>query len=1053
MKATNPDTEGSKGSRLLANPRDIDTNDASGWKRTDGGSTDMVSLGPDTEASRGSRELKGHRDYDAYGGDDWQGTDGLTTMKGIEPDTEGSKGSRELHGNRDYDSFGAKDWQGTDGRTTMKATNPDTEGSKGSRLLANPRDIDTNDASGWKRTDGGNTDMVSLGPDTEASRGSRELLGNRDYNHFGSGDWQGTDGRTTMQDIQPDTEGSRGSIAFRTARDIDADSAHHWAHNGKRSAMRSLGLDTSPSRGRNTESSRSIRNSFNTSGSSAQAMGLDTTPSRGNISSKMPRDISHYGADGSGWDRAQSSLVPLEIDTTRTEHARHHRDFDVYDDDWNIEGHEHDPTLVDTERGANTAANGPVPFSTSGTGLAPLSIDTTPSSGSNEMYFSRDFDHEEDWRYSSKNEGGQLRSTKSLTNNMFGPSNGCASASHDFRTLSTSKPWRPQTRPHAHKGLDQDANTFIVAPVLTTEEVRNFKFRELDRHASSDDWRPSMQKFSKSGLFAPAPLLAREPYIDPARRTKSVRDLPPTKLTASKAPTRTPRLDPTGGIATSLNKRKAKEAANATGASSLKIISAAEYNGMVTNLVVLRTTFNATVAKLNEALNEDEGAEHEDAKGAEMIKSSKHLLRLSQKILNKNKNFAKKTGAIQLFEYRELSKDTNEIKDTIRVLNTHRLVLLKTRAALMYSPFGIEDPDVVIVQLHEGKPLGLTVSVSPDLAFGLRITEIDRTSWLADRCCGDVQEGDALLEVSGMFVMDSSLDEVCSILARQEGEAVLTFIKKDYVSKVNDRETQGLLVPPSPTRTQIHDAKLLHWQRVLDSKAGGGLNNSRIDLADGEDDSDDSPPGSSEEYYRHSGDKSATDDRQLGPEPELLSPAVTPNRTPMSTPHTSPWRSPLSAPRTPWEDTAPAYQLPFAAGHVSPFASRIRGLDRDTGPEHVYQVPGDASVEDDVANMLTAGAVLNGKSTAAGKAKYDWEVGPDCRERLEARREELLHNDHLTGEPALMEEWLAVLLARSEYEGGDEELRGGPTNVAKSAKKKMNKFFGKIGDGLVKLLH
>lgn len=84
---------------------------------------------------------------------------------------------------------------------------------------------------------------------------------------------------------------------------------------------------------------------------------------------------------------------------------------------------------------------------------------------------------------------------------------------------------------------------------------------------------------------------------------------------------------------------------------------------------------------------------------------------------------------------------------------------------------------------------------------------------------------------------------------------------------------------------------------------------------------------------------------------------------------------------------------------------------------------------------------------------YDWEMGPNKREKLEARREELLKNDSLTADPGLMEEWLALLLARNTDDSSDDSENFDENNQQKSRNRKRNKWYSKIGKGFAKFLN
>eukprot|EP00729_Bicosta_minor_P018535 gene18535-17499_t len=703
-------------------------------------------------------------------------------------------------------------------------------------------------------------------------------------------------------------------------------------------------------------------------------LGFDGTPSTGSNALKGTRDVAHGGMKG-GKD---SAMLGLGFDGTPS-------------------------TGSNALKGNREVAHGGMKGG-KGSAMIGTSTDNTPSAGSVARQNARAFKgttsmqggsgfgpdfkfltHDEKLlaeREHDGEEGGWHQTTKvvfgdgDIKKSIFKTNGGDVAQMHDFRggkassAKSKGKSWMPVNTKMGGSNASSASkmkSTFVVEPVLTVEEVRSFKFRQLDKINAKVDWKAAggQKSSGAEGLFARAPLLAHEPYVDPSKRVGSVRNTPSTTKVrihsrgGSRAPSpssppiptfdnaksppaerklyysaaTTPRtLGPKnvpGRIQQALAKHKVERAAEYGSPSAAKSkvkranntkldtsVTPLEFNKLVAALEQSRDYFYKVTELADAFVVQTDSlrkAVTEQRSMTALCEKSKRAAAKANKLLTRPKTFARKTtGTVALFEYRELMSVLKTVELATRRANEIREHILQAQCKQQYAPYGIR-PSVLIAFIPPKTTLGVDIKLY-DAAFGCRVCAVDPES-----PGKDLRVGCALLEIGGEFLVDLKAKDVKTVIAKQSYEAIVTYLT------VND----------------------------VNPLSGGGEAAVEIEAEFDEED-----------------DESMMVPRKmpvrLGPEPDPLP------------------RPGFAVPSLPT-------RLPLGTEKSSPSGYR--------------------------------------------QYKYDWEASAanGHHKALELRREQLLRNSSLADNPDLMEEWLALLLARNTAERNEVAGAGGSDTAARRA--------------------
>jgi hypothetical protein len=678
----------------------------------------------------------------------------------------------------------------------MKCIGIDTTPSNGSIALKGNRDVKHGNMSTSK------AGLVPLGMDITPSRGSNALNGNRDISAEGRDGWSAK-GQSSIKVIGIDTTPSNGSIALKGNRDVK-----HGNMSTSKAGLVPLGMDSTPSGGSNAlKGNRDVaaegRDGWSAKGqSSMKGIGIDTTPSAGSNTLKTPRDLNH----NYGWkDGKKTTMVGLGIDTTPTSRQHHPRDFE----------------------GSTGMAGG------RGFG-ADFDVGVVRRGELGSPEFDDDTSENDAWR--SGTHVDDVMSENLLKEKpIFVESVGDVSKVHNFREdepntrSKASKSWRPVGTNLTTFKTPTPNTEFVVKPVLTTEEVRSFKFRQLEKMHSKIDWNFAVEKptGNGNGLFQSTPLLEREPYVDPNRRNGPLRPAAPTQRTSPGAakgnakrknwisspppqrkhvnekaevvPEKGAKLPPnkngTFGIQAALKRREEERGAGepAAGATEPETLTKpprsvkpraetlsltiAAYNKSVVELAAERD-YLVQVLELADQLVDDT----RDSRGGafvhevqELTEKSRTSTQKAHKLLCRPKTFARKAAGtvLPLFEYRELAGTRKAVREAVVNANRIRQYVLEGEAKAKYAQFGIE-PRISVVYIPDKTPLGVEVRVTDDAAFGVRIGKIQEESAAAVQ--EDMQPGCALLEIDGEFLVDLSKEEIQHIIDAQRAESIITYL-------------------------------------------------------------------------------------------------------------------------------------------------------------------------------------------------------------------------------------------------------------------------------------
>ena len=827
MLPLRPDASAGTGHERM--PRDYVDFGPDGWVSGKGPTT-MFPLGPDGYGGDGRECMP--RDFDSYGGRDFHQGGGPSRMRPLAPNASAGDGRERMH--RDFESFGDEDWRRGDGVSTMHALAPDTAAGDGRERMH--RSFDSFGGDDWKRGTGAST-LLPLVPDTSAGDGTERMP--RDIDSYGAQGWKSTDGATTLVGLSPDA--SAGNGRERMPRDIESYGEDDFtAATGGRSAMRPLGPETSAGSGRE-RMPRDIeiygKGDFNAASggrSAMQALAPDATGGDG--TERMPRDFSGNEV----WSSKNGAIQPLAPHGAPSQGSVVRHAFrDEAAGTW-VGGQfiPNDDTIYDTDRKFNQSDGG--------------------------------HGYEEEWRMggsSLTDDYAALRATDSLgaaavATTNFRPSERFG-AEDDWRVAiqyedAIHKAWmppmaqpspRPEAEPKLEKPMAQDpgawvnvapaplatvnnpsfAKNFVVEPVLTTEEVRSFKFRDLDKMHTSKDWKPAAGKATKNGLFGMPDRLERDPYVDPARRLSPLRNgkmvrntagykaaviqklISPCKTTAvmpnapSKPLGRPSRNFTTKGrIGDALRKHDEERVTKkvlAGGANTL--VQSREYNELLRSFLEHRKLFVAAENLLDAAIQEREAAiaqlAEEETDGvvlepAAPVRRTKTVM-TAKRIAKSNKYFAKKTGAVRMSEYKDLQDAMATLIKAVGDYRKERASTIAYRSRILYAVHGFK-PHVCIVPVGTDRRIGIQIQKNVS-SVGFSISHIGEAAHAAT----EMHTGDLIIELNGTFVLDSSYEEIRAAFAQTGAEATFVLVRADELRRLGEsaaEEDAGDAQPAMP---------------------------------------------------------------------------------------------------------------------------------------------------------------------------------------------------------------------------------------------------------------
>jgi len=451
--------------------------------------------------------------------------------------------------------------------------------------------------------------------------------------------------------------------------------------------------------------------------------------------------------------------------------------------------------------------------------LEPLGADGTPSAGSADMRNPRDCSHErcvdEDvWKVT------KVDHTDVSLFSMWNDSDDLNFKGRSFKNVDRTVDWRSsqkyddRTTGHERKitkdsklregsreslgDRDTDGVTIkpfvaesapkIVEPVLTTEEVMRFRFRELDKVAPERDWKPSAHSVLKNGLFAPPQLLYHEPYVDPGKQVTPLRSYRAKAVSQAATSTHNEISKPKRGrklkkstpsrIESALKKhledaRAEQQKLLATSQQKCQLVPAKKYNSLLRKYKNQCSKFQFADRAFRVALQERDAvlAEADRPASKKLSKSKKDLDDFRR--LSRATNYqAWKSGLVHWTDYRALQSTVKDLVKGTASIEKCRNEVIAERANVMYAVYGFA-PHVVVLATPDCRDLGIEIEKAKG-GFGYSISKITQGSVASQ---ADVQVRDVIVELNGTFIVDGTWEQVRRAFFAGKQECALVLVR------------------------------------------------------------------------------------------------------------------------------------------------------------------------------------------------------------------------------------------------------------------------------------